>query len=456
MKKIWLFIAVLSVISCKNEVPVDYAILSGTIMNNAGELTFNSADRTIKKVINVAEDGSFLDTLRVKTGAYIIYDSKNRIEVYVNNGNNINISYDAIEFDNTLSITGEGSEISNYLFAIGNKEKELMGEGTSVYLLEEVEYKTKFNEIKVSSESILNATVGISDEFKDKEKRNLHYAYLNKLDIYERYHAHYAKKTNFKVSEGFLDELKSIAFENEEDFTFSENFKNLITSHFRKQAAELVKKDSIEEDLAFLKIASTIANETIKNSLLYNSAKYGVTYAEDLEGYYSTFISSSTSAENNKIITESYNKLKMLTKGQPSPKFNNYENYKGGTTSLDDLKGKFVYVDVWATWCGPCKAEIPFLKEIEKSYHGKNIEFVSISVDKAKGHESWLKMVKDKELKGIQLFSDKDWDSDFVQGYLIKGIPRFILIDPKGDIVSANAPRPSDSKLIDLLNELSI
>jgi len=67
-----------------------------------------------------------------------------------------------------------------------------------------------------------------------------------------------------------------------------------------------------------------------------------------------------------------------------------------------------------------------------------------------------LKMVKDKELKGIQLFSDKDWDSDFVQGYLIKGIPRFILIDPKGDIVSANAPRPSDSKLIDLLNELSI
>ncbi|VAW24000.1 hypothetical protein MNBD_BACTEROID04-1687, partial [hydrothermal vent metagenome] len=134
----------------------------------------------------------------------------------------------------------------------------------------------------------------------------------------------------------------------------------------------------------------------------------------------------------------------------------NYENFAGGTTSLDDLKGKFVYVDVWATWCGPCKREIPYLKELEGKYRGKKIEFVSISVDKSADHDKWQKMVKEKELKGIQLFSDKDWDSDFVKEYLIKGIPRFILIDPNGNIVNSNAPRPSDSKLIDLFNELKI
>tara|TARA_R110001583_G_scaffold125274_2_gene276827 strand:- start:30558 stop:31928 length:1371 start_codon:yes stop_codon:yes gene_type:complete len=456
MKKIAMFIAVFAVISCKNEVPVDYTIVSGKIMNLGGELTFKSADSSIKQVINVAEDGTFLDTLRVKKGAYILYDSKNRIDVYVNNGKNINISYNANELENTLSITGEGSEISNYLFAVGNNERELMGEGTSVYLLDEAEYKTRFNEIKVSSEAILNATVGISDEFKNKEKRNLEYAYLNKLDIYERYHAHYAKNTDFKVSEGFLDELKDITFENEEDFMFSENYKNLVTSYFSKQAVELVKTDSIDEALAFLKAASKISKESIKNSLLYNNAKYGITYAEDLEDYYSTFMSASTDEENNKIISESYNTLKTVSKGQPSPKFSDYENYKGGTTSLDDLKGKFVYVDVWATWCGPCKAEIPSLKEVEKQYHGKNIEFVSVSVDVAKDHDKWLKMVEDDKLKGIQLFSDKNWKSDFVQAYLIKGIPRFILIDPNGNIVNSNAPRPSDSKLIDLFNELSI
>lgn len=145
-----------------------------------------------------------------------------------------------------------------------------------------------------------------------------------------------------------------------------------------------------------------------------------------------------------------------LAKGKPSPKFTDYENYAGGTTSLDDLKGKYVYVDVWATWCGPCKREIPFLKEVEEKYDGKNIEFVSVSIDKQSDSGKWKTMVADKELGGVQLLANNDWQSSFVQEYKIKGIPRFLLIDPNGNIVSADAPRPSDPKLIDLFTELNI
>lgn len=124
-----------------------------------------------------------------------------------------------------------------------------------------------------------------------------------------------------------------------------------------------------------------------------------------------------------------------------------YENHKGGTTSLESLKGKYVYVDVWATWCGPCRAEIPFLKELEKSYHGKNIEFVSISVDVDKDHEKWKTFVTEKALGGTQLFADKNWNSDFIKAFGIESIPRFILIDPKGVVIDADAARPSNPKL---------
>ena len=148
--------------------------------------------------------------------------------------------------------------------------------------------------------------------------------------------------------------------------------------------------------------------------------------------------------------------ITVLGKGNASPKFTDYENFKGGTTSLDDLKGKYVYVDVWATWCGPCKREIPYLKEVEKAYHGKNIEFVSISIDQAKDHEAWKTMVAEKELGGVQLFADNNWKSDFVQEYQIKGIPRFLLIDPDGNIVSSDAPRPSSKDLVALFDELKI
>ncbi|NQV76956.1 MAG: TlpA family protein disulfide reductase, partial [Lutibacter sp.] len=205
-----------------------------------------------------------------------------------------------------------------------------------------------------------------------------------------------------------------------------------------------------------LKVVGEIPNETIKNTLLFDNAKYAVTYTEDLETFYKLFMAASTNKENNKEITKNYDKLKTVSKGQPSPQFNNYENFAGGTTSLNDLKGKFVYVDVWATWCGPCKAEIPFLQKVEKQYEGKNIEFVSVSVDKLGDHDKWQSMVEEEQLGGIQLFADKSWESDFVTGYLIKGIPRFILIDPNGIIVNSNAPRPSETRLIDLFNELNI
>ncbi len=148
--------------------------------------------------------------------------------------------------------------------------------------------------------------------------------------------------------------------------------------------------------------------------------------------------------------------LTRLAKGKASPVFVNYENFKGGKTSLADLKGKYVYMDIWATWCAPCKAEIPFLKALEKEYAGKNIQIVSISVDKPEAYETWKKMVVAEQLGGMQLYADNNFESQFILDYGINAIPRFILIDPAGNIVDADAARPSDPKLKELFTELGI
>ena len=148
--------------------------------------------------------------------------------------------------------------------------------------------------------------------------------------------------------------------------------------------------------------------------------------------------------------------------GRPSPKFIDYKNYKGGTTSLDELKGSFVYIDVWATWCGPCIQQIPYLKKIKKEFRGKNIKFVSISTDEPRksggsweaAEKKWKNFVKQKSLGGIQLWSGQDFS--FQQAYEINAIPRFILIDDKGLIRSYNAPRPSDPALSVLLKSVGL
>lgn len=136
-----------------------------------------------------------------------------------------------------------------------------------------------------------------------------------------------------------------------------------------------------------------------------------------------------------------------------APSFD-YLNHKGGNTKLEDLKGKYVYIDVWATWCGPCRAEIPHLKRMEEKYHDKNIAFVSISVDTQKDFEKWKAFVTEKNLGGIQLFADKDWSSSFIQSFEINSIPRFILIDPSGKVVQADASRPSSPQLKEDLDKL--
>ena len=111
---------------------------------------------------------------------------------------------------------------------------------------------------------------------------------------------------------------------------------------------------------------------------------------------------------------------------------------------------RYIYIDVWATWCGPCRGELPALKELEEKYAGKDIHFVSLSCDKNK--KAWENMVTKDQLKGIQLHMGTD--RTFMDAYLINGIPRFILLDRDGKIISANMTRPSDPKTAEKFNEL--
>lgn len=114
--------------------------------------------------------------------------------------------------------------------------------------------------------------------------------------------------------------------------------------------------------------------------------------------------------------------------------------------SLGDYKGKYVYIDVWATWCGPCIAEQPALEKLEEHYQdNQDIVFLGVSIDNDKA--AWEKMVTEKALKGVQLLATNGFDSDLNKDYNISGIPRFILVDKNGNLISACAERPSSKTL---------
>ncbi|UMB53618.1 TlpA family protein disulfide reductase [Lutibacter sp. A64] len=143
------------------------------------------------------------------------------------------------------------------------------------------------------------------------------------------------------------------------------------------------------------------------------------------------------------IVAEKYGHLEKMLPGKPSPILNLFDIKEDTIASVDLFSKKYTYIDLWATWCKPCIAEFPSLNELKEEYKEKNIKFVSISIDKNK--QDWVEYVTKHKLEGIQLWVDPENKKIINDGYNITMIPRFVLLDPQGKIVSANAPRPSNS-----------
>ena len=138
-----------------------------------------------------------------------------------------------------------------------------------------------------------------------------------------------------------------------------------------------------------------------------------------------------------------------LQKGERASNFI-FPDTAGHYRSMADFRGKYKFIDVWATWCAPCKAEIPYLQQLEAEFQGKEIEFISISIDK--NRKKWKEYVREHQLGGVQLWAG-DW-SYLPEELHVGSIPRFILIDKEGNWVDTEALRPSNPALKKLLKNL--
>jgi|GEM_PF-292378 len=228
-------------------------------------------------------------------------------------------------------------------------------------------------------------------------------------------------------------------------------------SNMPKYRVQMVTYDRLLHHANQLKVVrGEITASYIKEYYEYSITSDVLKMARDtatLEKYYQEYLANAQSEKNRKLLEEVYLNARTYTDKAAAPLFA-YKDVSGKTVSLQDLRGKYVYIDVWATWCAPCKAEIPHLKKVEADYHGKNIAFVSISVDQPKDWGKWEQYVKENNLSGIQLVADKAFESEFIRKMNINAIPRFILIDPQGNIVAADALRPSNKELRTLLDQL--
>jgi thiol-disulfide isomerase/thioredoxin len=400
LKHLFTIACTILLFACTTQNP-NQVTISGTVTNPIGEsVIFSNQDTSYSTTAN--EDGTFSISFILDSATYLNF--RHGVEstaMYVHPGDQIKLTIDTELFDETIKY--EGSIKSSFLAKkyLITEENNFFGE---VFYLSTTEKYSKvledFKTTVITEFCDISDSLFIKNEISEIDKRIAYF-----IGRQEKL-ANYTKDVKT-----YMWEASKIGW----DFNFYTALDSLNSTEFN----ELLDKYTE----AF---QSSLNNVTDVAFIVEEKAKIEKTTSSWLK---------------RKIAIDNMPKV-----GEPALDFT-YPDKDGNKFSLASFKGNLIYVDIWATWCGPCKAEIPSLQQLETDYHGKNITFLSVSVDENK--DAWIKMIVEKEMGGVQLWADS---RDLSDNYAIFSIPRFMLFDANGNVISTDAPKPSSENIRELLD----
>ena len=390
------------------------------------------------------ENGNFDTTLTITEPAYYQI-SRNTLYLTPGDDLTIKITQDSREAE----FTGKGAEVNDYMkYRLFPKGGSYLEAGRNIINNYE-DTKALIDSLAGEREKQLDALKEATDEFKALEHARI------RADIANSYlsYASYAmmKERSLKNPEErkhFRDSLYQRAVKDAKPiFKEVNNDKYLDVAVVRDIMYKVVNPRN--EQAEYLAEGLTVSPYMTE---LYAAARYvnklRGKISEELFNEVNTFIGTMQQPE---LVTEIKAKVEQATKlmkGRPAIDFE-MTDVDGNVHKLSEFKGKILFLDFWATWCGPCVYESPFFEKLAKEYEGKDIQFIPISTDKNK--KDWLDFLSahKKELPQYNSVDEKIYSE-----WAIHSIPRFILIDKNFNIIDAYASKPSQEETKELLKSL--
>jgi thiol-disulfide isomerase/thioredoxin len=374
------------------------------------------------------------------------------VHLYLSPGDSIYMKVDANNIEQSLDFSGRGAA-NNYFI---NREEWKFNDYKSKYLnnyyyityLNPDNYKKAKKGLysdKIQFIGDFNSNNKLSEDLIRLYKDQYEHEMIQRIISYPASHAGFNNGQYPELPEGYYDFLDTLSLAVDIDHGGIGSY-YFLNSVLRKKYEISSNGTSSEGDFY------DYATDQLPERLGYIYLAYSLDrdFRKEL---YDQFDESCPYPDIANLVREKYGHLEGMLEGSPGPDFSLIDA-NGNIHKLSDFKGNIIYIDFWATWCKPCIKEIPYLEELQEEFKDRDLKFISISIDSEKDTLKWKDFVLENDMKGIQLWADQEHHDMFYKNLNIKSIPRFVLLDREGKIIDAQAPRPSDQSLTEVLKKL--
>jgi thiol-disulfide isomerase/thioredoxin len=453
MKQILFFLlAIPLLLSCGKESKKVFS-LEGSVINATQKYFVVSKPDLTKDTISIDTNGKFTyqSTIAEPAYYYLICNKGSYLPVFFSGGMKLKLTLDGKDPGASAKFEGEGADKNNYLSARAVNDKNIKANDYELIKQDSTSFFAAVGKIRAAQTKLFDEfkKENPDDDFWKVQKAEIDYGWANKISDYPSGYQYYVD-TAFKIPDNYYNRTNMLNI-NDKDLIPSREFGTYLSNLIdRKTRAKMKSIPDSSSRAAFpllcLETAkSAISDDAVRDYFMARSLTGLLSYMEmsTLEKAIKFFRENCKVEKERAGFEKEFESWLKLEKGQMAYDFSG-ETVSRQKVKLTDLKGKYVYVDIWATWCGPCKYEIPFLLKLEEAYHNRNIVFLSYSIDDDR--TAWEKFIPEKKLKGMQLIGEKGWESKICKDYKVRGVPTFMLFDPRGKIISVKMTRPSDAK----------